>query len=127
MLPLFLICLLYTRIYFNDSLTHHLISAGFSYWLFGLLSISLLLLSSAFAKNVYQVLLFLAAFYGIGVLGSLFESLQKINPYSLSSQTIAYIQGNSELMDFLPAVLIAVVGSFLSLIISRSIFQKESF
>lgn len=121
----FLICLLYTRIYFNDSLTHHLISADFSYWLFGLLSISLLLLSSAFAKNVYQVLLFLAAFYGIGVLGSLFESLQKINPYSLSSQTIAYIQGNSELMDFLPAVLIAVVGSFLSLIISRSIFQKR--
>lgn len=119
----FLICLLYTRIYFNDSLTHHLISAGFSYWLFGLLSISLLLLSSAFAKNVYQVLLFLAAFMVLAY-WAVSLNLQKINPYSLSSQTIAYIQGNSELMDFLPAVLIAVVGSFLSLIISRSIFQK---
>ena len=108
-------------------LTHHLISAGFSYWLFGLLSISLLLLSPHLLKMFTKSYSFLAAFYGIGVLGSLFESLQKINPYSLSSQTIAYIQGNSELMDFLPAVLIAVVGSFLSLIISRSIFQKESF
>jgi ABC-2 type transport system permease protein len=121
----FLICQLYTRIYFDDSLTHQLGSACFSYWLFGIFAISLLLLGSTFAKNVYQVLLFLAACYGMGVLLHFFDSFQKINPYSLSSQTIAYIQGESELKTFVPAVLIAFAGSLLSLVISRSILQKR--
>ena len=62
MLPLFSFVFFIQEFISMTLLTHHLISAGFSYWLFGLLSISLLLLSSAFAKNVYQVLLFLAAF-----------------------------------------------------------------
>jgi ABC-2 type transport system permease protein len=121
----FLVCLLYTTIYFNDSLVHAVFSACLSYWLFGLLTISLLLLGSAFAKNIYQVLLFLAACYGIAVLLNLFDSFKKMNPYALSSQTVAYLQGKAEMIDYLPALLIALVGAILSFVLSQFILQKR--
>ncbi|MEO2551220.1 ABC transporter permease subunit [Enterococcus casseliflavus] len=117
----------YTMIYFDDSSAAQVPSALFSYWLFGLLAISILLLGSSFAKSIYQGLLFIGVCYLIGLLGSLWSQLTNWNPYSLSSQFPNYLTNQIKLGELLPALLLSCLLIISCLAGAIAVLRKRNY
>ena len=116
----------YTLIYFDDSSAVQVPSALFSYWLFGLLAISILLLGSSFAKSIYQGLLFIGVCYLMGMLGNLWSQVTNWNPYSLSSQFPNYLTDQIKLGELLPALLLSCLLIISCLAGAIAVLRKET-
>ncbi|MDB1694614.1 ABC transporter permease subunit [Enterococcus casseliflavus] len=117
----------YTLIYFDDSSAVQVPSALFSYWLFGLLAISILLLGSSFAKSIYQGLLFIGVCYLMGMLGNLWSQVTNWNPYSLSSQFPNYLTDQIKLGELLPALLLTCFLIIACLTGSIAVLRKRNY
>lgn len=117
----------YTLIYFDDSSAVQVPSALFSYWLFGLLAISILLLGSSFAKSIYQGLLFIGVCYLMGMLGNLWSQVTNWNPYSLSSQFPNYLTDQIKLGELLPALLLSCLLIISCLAGAIAVLRKRNY
>lgn len=120
------LCQLYTHIYFTDDSVVQVPSALISYWLFGILAITVMILGSSFAKSVYQSLLFVALGYLIGLILNTLDVLPRYNPYRLSSQFTALVTNQAALQDYTWQIVIALVLCGAFLIGANMILKKRS-
>jgi ABC-2 type transport system permease protein len=111
----------YTRFYFPDDLSRHLLQALLPLWIFGLLLLALVLFSSTITGKSYEGLLLTGAVIVVMMVVSMIKKLAFVNPLSLISKNMAFLQGTSTIIDYLPALvltLLATIGLIVATICS---------
>lgn len=121
----FLVTWGYTAYYFPDNKSIQLFQAVFPLWIFGLLLLSLVLLSSTIMRNSYEGLILTGGIIVILVLINLFDKLKYYNPISLVTQNLNFLQGTVDIQKYLPAILISILFFALATLLSIQIFNKK--
>lgn len=121
----FLVTWGYTAYYFPDNKSTQLFQAVFPLWIFGLLLLSLVLLSSTIMRNSYEGLLLTGGIIVILVLINLFDKLKYYNPISLVTQNLNFLQVTVDIQKYLPAILISILFFALATLLSIQIFNKK--
>lgn len=121
----FLVTWGYTVYYFPDNKSPHLFHAAFPLWIFGLLLLGFILLSSTIARNSYEGLLITGGGVVLLILLNLFDKLKHYNPISLATQNLTFLQKASVFQDYLPAILISMFLFMVVIFLSVMIFNKK--
>lgn len=115
----------YTVYYFPDHKSPYLFQAVFPLWIFGLLLIGLIILSSTIARNNYEGLLITGGGVVLFTLLNLFDKLKKYNPISLTTQNLTLLQKSSAFQDYLPAMIISIILFIFFTLLSVIIINKK--
>lgn len=121
----FLVTWGYTVYYFPDNKSTQLFQAVFPLWIFGLLLLSIILLSSTIMRNSYEGLLLTGGTIVILVLLNLFDKLKYYNPISLVTQNLNFLQETVDFQEYVPAILISILVFALATFLSVRIFNKK--
>jgi len=115
----------YTAIYFETEPIPHFVLVFGAPWLFGLFMITLLILGGTLFGNLYGSLAVgLGTFFTLLIL-NIIPAVERFNPVSLSSGTLAIIMGTSEASDFIPAVIVCTISIIVLVIGAIIIFNKK--
>lgn len=93
-------------------------------WIFGILLISIMMISSVVFKNMYGVLVGTGGLVLILMLINIIPDVQKYSPYMLSSNVMSLLSGEAEVVDFYIPATIASVVSITFIYLSVYIFNR---
>ena len=120
---IFIITYLYNQYYWDNSIAEGLLLSVLTYYIFGLLIISLIMLFSVLANNNVGVLLFLSLTVGISYVINFIPKFAKYNPISLmNSYNILIDKNQFEIIT----IFIALAVSVLSILFSIKLFNKKT-
>lgn len=122
----FFIASIYTRYYFPEGKTTGLALAVFSFYFFGIMVFSIVMLGSISFKNIYGSLLFTAGFTVILFIINMFPKAIKWNPLQLANSNIKILQGILTFYDIKYSFVIMMSISLCALGLSIRIFNKKS-
>lgn len=120
----FLITYGYNAYFWDNSIAVSLMPAAVSWWLFGILTVSLIIFFSVVAKSYSMVLLGTGGTIFISYLVSLLPKVSKYLPTSLMNSG-SLIVGKGSFDDYLDAFIIAAVLSIVLIVVSIPIFNKK--
>lgn len=115
----------YTRYYFNDSKSPHVLAGLLPLWLYGLMFLAFTLLASSWGKNSIQSMLLVAIFYVVGSLLRIIQRIDHYDPFLLGSNNLAWLTKQSDLADFLPAILLTILLIACCLLLTLISFRKR--
>jgi ABC-2 type transport system permease protein len=121
----FLITWGYTRFYWNDSSSNHLIVAVLILNLFGLILLAIELLGAVIIINSYGSLLFVVGFIIVLFILNIFPKLEKYNPLCLVNQNLGLVKGSVEMEVFKYPAIIGAVILIGFVVLSIKIFNKK--
>ncbi|MCT1901416.1 ABC transporter permease subunit [Oceanobacillus sojae] len=125
MLLAFFVTWAYTLYYFTDDNSPHVFLAVFPLWIFGILLITTILLTSTVSKNSYEGLLLTGGFVVLLFVMNIFDKFERYNPITLTSENINFLQGASNIGNYMPAMLISFFLSLLFIYLSIVILNKK--
>ena len=118
------ITLLYTEIYWNNSIAANLGISAFYWWLFGLFVTAVLILFSCVGNTSSAALLGTGATVGALFAASFFSGTKKFTPFVLTDGT-ALVYGAQKTGDFLAAAVVAAVLTAACLVTAAICFNKK--
>ncbi|WP_368487967.1 ABC transporter permease [Clostridium sp. BJN0013] len=121
----FSITLIYTKYYFPEGKTTGLFLAVFSFYFFGIMLLSIVMLGSISFKNTYGSLLFTAGFTVILFIINMFPKAIKWNPLQLANSNMKILQGMLTFHDIKYSFVIMVFIVLCALGLSIRIFNKK--
>ncbi len=121
----FFVTWVYTLYYFTDDNSPHVFLAVLPLWIFGILLVTAILLTSTISRNSYEGLLLTGGFVVLLFIVNIFDKLKHYNPITLTSENINFLQGTSSLGNYMPAMLISISLSLLFLYLSIVILNKK--
>lgn len=121
----FFITWAYTLYYFPSGETSNLTLSVFSFYLFGIMLLSIVLLGSVSFKNIYGSLLFTAGFTAVLFLIDLFPKAAKWNPLQLASSNMKILQGTLVFSDIKYSFVILVLTIVCAYGLSLRVFDKK--
>lgn len=121
----FLVTWFYTQYYFPDNQSPHPFQAVFPLWIFQLLLVGLILFTSTIARNNYEGLLLSGGLILLFILLSVVKKLKYLNPLSLVTQNLVFLQKDAVVSDYWPAMLLSVLLFVLFVSLSIAIFNQK--
>jgi len=115
----------YTRFYWSDNSSHHLITAVITLYFFGLILLATELLGAVIFKNSYGSLLFTGGLITVLFILNIFPILEKYNPLSLANQNMQLLKGSIEMEVFKYPAIVGVVILTGFVVLSIKIFNKK--
>ena len=115
----------YNAYFWGDEKVEHLFPGVFSLWLMGMLLLALVLLFSAFASSMGQVLMGVGLVTVVLFFLNYIPKLSKYLPFRLMDG-IELMGGRLEIKDFIPAIVAACISTVLCSIISLVAFDKRN-
>jgi ABC-2 type transport system permease protein len=115
----------YTAYFWPEDKVEALVFGAFCYWLFGMFLLAFLLLFSAIAGNVGQVLLGVGAVTAVMFFLNYVPKLQKYLPLRLT-EGLNLSLGTLKTEDFVPAVIISCISVAACGIIGMAVFDKRN-
>ncbi|MEQ8156678.1 MAG: ABC transporter permease [Clostridiaceae bacterium] len=120
-----LITWIYTRYYFSQGTASNLFLTVFSWYLFGIMLLSIVMLGSVSFKNTYGSLLFTACFTAVLFIINLFPETIKWNPLQLADSNMEILKGALVFSDIKYSFGITVLLIMSALGLSVRIFDKK--
>lgn len=122
----FIITLLYTNYYWEDSADSVLLAGAVSgVWIFGLLLIAAALLGGSLFASMYGSLLFMGGIVVIQFLLGIIPDLGRWMPTGLISNNMSLLEGKMDMAGFMRPLLTAVLLTALFLWLSCAVFRKK--
>lgn len=115
----------YTLYYFTDDHSPHIFLAVFPLWIFGILLVTTIHLTSTISRNSYEGLLLTGGFVVLLFVVSIFDRFERYNPITLIAENMNFLQGASSLGNYMPAMLISLFLSLLFICLSIVILNKK--
>lgn len=115
----------YTVYLFPESSVDNLAFAAVALWVFGVLLLSLLMLASSCTKSNYLGLLMLACAVAVMGLVGIAPATHDYNPMSLMSDSTALLNGSLDPHTLIPAIILSLVVSLISIIAAVMVFRKR--
>ena len=120
-----LVCYLYTEFYWQTPKFNHIFLSFFSFWLYGILLLNLLILGGIIFKNIIGSLMLTGGAVVVMMIINISPKMLKYNPITLASNNIELLTGVRPLSDFIPSLLICGGSIIISLTASVIIFNKK--
>ncbi|MBV7390769.1 ABC transporter permease [Enterococcus sp. ALS3] len=121
----FLISWGYTVYFFSTELVKNLFPSVLAIWLFGILLISILLLSSTMFSK-WNSLFVLLLSLGVMLILNFWPAFKSGNPLSLASHNMAILTGKVDLSDFYWSIVWCLMISLISVILAGWTFRKKN-
>ncbi|MFD2728250.1 ABC transporter permease [Enterococcus camelliae] len=115
----------YTRFYFPDNASPHVLKGVLALWLFGIFLLTLLLFSSILIRSSYGGLLVVMGVVGLLFFLAFFDQLTRYNPISLVSKNMAFVQGKMSFRSFGWSIGFTVLAIFGGLFASIGLMNRK--
>lgn len=122
----FAITLGYTAFYFPDGTTEGLLISAGSFYLFGLLLVTLLMVSGVLFKNAYASLLAVGGFMGLLFIGNIFPVIERWSPLQLVTRNIELLITFSTDSAFNQGLGTTVISIVLLGILGGVVFKRKA-
>ena len=119
------VCVYYTALLFPEFINAGVIAALLLYWVFGILMITLTLLSSVLGKTLTSAAVGGFLSYAAISAAAALPKIGQYTPGALQTLSVELLRGDKALADAVPAVVIAVVMSVAAVIAGIVIFNKQ--
>lgn len=103
---------------------HNVFVGAIIVWLYGIFVISMMVFSSVVVKSMYGVLLITGSFVLILMIANMIPSIQKYNPYTLSTGSMELLSGEAAIGDFQLSIIITIICTVIFVYVSRYVFNK---
>ena len=120
----FCLTALYTRFLFPEALPRLTATATLLLWLFGLLLLATLLLSSVLTGTTAGTLLITAGFAVVLLIANILPDLHGWNPASLVQESLPMLQGMTEVSEIRPAIRITCFLTISFLLLAASLLRR---
>lgn len=122
----FLITLGYTAFYFPNGTTEGLLLSAGSFYLFGLLLISLLMVSGVLFKSTFAPLLVVGGSVALLFMGNIFPVIERWSPLQLSTRNIEVLMTLSSDAAFDRGLIITVLLIVVFSIVGGIVFKRKA-
>ncbi|MCC5894194.1 MAG: ABC transporter permease subunit [Alkalibacterium sp.] len=122
----FAITLGYTAFYFPDGTTEGLLISAGSFYLFGLLLISVLMVAGVVFKNTYTPLLVVGGFIGLLFIGNIVPAVERWSPLQLSTRNIELLTTLEADRAFTQGLIVTLVSILVLSILGGVIFKRKA-
>lgn len=114
----------YTVYLFPEGKISHLPFSVLCLWMFGVLLLALIFLSSALIPGSFGGIILPAVIIFVLLFLNLFPKFEKWNPITLASQNVALLSGSEKVSELIPLVWITFGTAAVILVLALAVFRK---
>ncbi len=115
----------YTAYFWQSAELIHTVFAAFSLWISGILYLCILMLGCVLFRQAFAGIIFLLGVNVVFTLLGMLKSLEKLNPFILSTKNVDLISGTVGVSEFILPIVVSLIISAGCLVTAIALFNKK--